>query len=205
MTQEYGPDQLREAREKARRELEALDPSWIASRSGTVYSYADGTFTVPFFGDYHLVSYPGGEVTRADGAPAGGTAEMIVLHYLVGADGTAVAERWVSYRDLPGARYHEPAFVAEVEGPLSRGLAGKLDSLRDWAGRSARLLELPGDVAAAWEVLPRVPLLVIFNEADEEFGASARVLFDISAPGYLPTEDLSVLAEIAVERLLAEI
>ncbi len=205
MTQEYGPDQLREAREKARRELEALDPSWVASRSATTYSYADSTFTVPFFGEDHLVNYPAGEVVRADGGPVGGMVEIIILHYLVGADGTAVAERWVSYRDLPGARYHEPAFVAEVEGPLSHGLAGRLDSLRDWARHGARPLDLPGDVAAAWEVLPRVPLLLIFNEADEEFGASARVLFDISAPGYLPTEDLSVLAEIAVERLLAQI
>ncbi|MEW6553274.1 MAG: DUF3786 domain-containing protein [Actinomycetota bacterium] len=203
MTQEYGPDQLREAREKARRELAALDPSWVSSRSGTLYSYAGGWFTVPFFGEDHRVSYPDGEVTLADGVPASGMAEIIILHYLVGADGTPTAEQWVSYRDLPGARYHEPAFVAEVEGPLSRGLAGRLDSLRDWARHNARHLDLPGDVAVAWEVLPRVPLLIIFNEADEEFGASARVLFDISAPGYLPTEDLSVLAEIAVDRLLA--
>jgi hypothetical protein len=203
MTQEYGPDQLREAKEKALRELDALDPSWIASRSGATFSYVDKAFVVPFFGEDHMVSYPGGGVARADGGPVGGMAEMIILHYLVGADGTAVAEHWVSYRDLPGARYHEPAFIAEVEGPLSRGLAGHLDSLRPWAKRNARPLELPGDMAIAWDVLPRVPLLIIFNEADEEFGASARVLFDISAPGYLPTEDLSVLAEIAVERLMA--
>ena len=160
---------------------------------------------MPFFGEDYSVSYPGGEVRRADGSPAGGTAELIILHYLAGADGTAVDEQWVSYRDLPGARYHEPAFIAEVEGPLSRGLAGRLDPVRDWARRKARPLELPGDIAAAWDVLPRVPLLIIFNEADEEFAASARMLFDASAPSYLPTEDLATLAEMAVERLLNEI
>lgn len=204
MAQEYGPEQLREAREKTRRELAALDPSWTASRSGTAYSFAAGAFSVPLFGEEHHVSYPAGVVTRGDGGPAGGMEELIILHYLVGADGTAVEERWVSYRDLPGARYHEPAFFAEVEGPLSRGLAGRLDPLRDWGARNARPLDLPGDVALAWDVLPRVPLLIIFNEADEEFPASARVLFDASAPCYLPTEDLSVLAEIAAARLLEE-
>lgn len=204
MAQEYGPEQLREAREKARRELAALDPSWAASRSGTAYSFAEGAFSVPLFGEEHLVSYPAGVATRGDGSPAGGMEELIILHYLVGADGTTVEERWVSYRDLPGARYHEPAFFAEVEGPLSQGLTGRLDSLRDWGGRNARPLDLPGDVALAWDVLPRVPLLIIFNEADEEFPASARVLFDASAPCYLPTEDLSVLAEIAADRLLEE-
>ncbi|MDY6795006.1 MAG: DUF3786 domain-containing protein [Actinomycetota bacterium] len=65
-----------------------------------------------------------------------------------------------------------------------------------------RDLDLPGDMALAWDALPRVPLLVIFNEGNEEFPASARVLFDISAPGYLLTEDLSALLEIAAVRIL---
>ena len=204
MTQESGPDQLKEAREKALHELKALDPSWMASRSGASYSFFDQTFKVPFMGEEYTVSYPGGTVTRTDGSPADGAAELIILHYLVGAHGTPVREQWVSYRDLPGARYHEPAFVAEVERPLSLGLAGRLGTLRGWRERNARPVELPGDEAFAWDVLPRVPLLIIFNEEDEEFPASARVLFDASASCYLPTEDLSVLAEVAVERLLKE-
>jgi hypothetical protein len=202
MTTEYGPDQLKEAREKVRRELHLLDPSWIASRSGTDYSFFARTFTVSFFGEEYTVSYPEGVVKRSDGSPAGGMEEILLLHYLVHADGMANTGEWVAYRDLPGARYHEPAFKAEVEGPLSRGLQGRLEALRAWARENARALDLPGDVTAAWEILPRVPLLIIFNEADEEFPASARVLFDITAPNYLPTEDLSVLAELAVQYLL---
>jgi len=205
MTSEYGTDQLREAREKVRSEFARLDPSWMASRSGTVYGFSQCAFTVPFFGDDHTVSYPDGVVTQADGRSAPGMEEIILLHYLVGADGNEVRDVWVSYRDLPGARYHEPAFVAEVEGPLSRGLAGRLEPLRNWAQGNTRPVDLPGDVAAAWYVLPRVPLLIIFNEADEEFAASARVLFDASASGYLPTEDLSVLGELAAQRLLEEL
>ena len=205
MTKENLPDQLREAREKARREFELLDPTWMASRSGTSYSFAGRTFTVPLFGDGYTVSYPAGEVRRADGGEAGGAKGLIILHYLIHAEGIAVKEQWVSYRDLPGARYHEPAFIAEREGPLSRGLEGRLDALREWARDHARSLDLPGDVAVAWDVLPRVPLLIMFHEKDEEFPASARVLFDITAPNYLPTEDLSVLAELAVSRLLGEV
>ncbi len=205
MTTEYGPDQLKEARERLVRELGKSDPSWTASRSGTSYSFREKAFTVPFFGEDLFVSYPSGKVTRAVGRPVNDTEEVVVLHYLVGAGGTPVEEKWISYRDLPGARYHESSYVAEVEGPLSRGLAGHLERLRGWAQRNARVLGLPGDVSMAWEVLPRVPLLVIFNEADEEFPASARVLFDVSASAYLPTEVLSTLAEMAVERLLTEV
>jgi hypothetical protein len=205
MTQENGPDQLRQAREKARKEMSLLDPTWTASRSGTVYSFPRNSFIVPLFGEEHLVSYPDGCAVRADGKQSGGSEELILLHYLAGAGGAAVKEQWVSYRDLPGARYHEPAFYAEAEGPLSRGLSGRLDAFRDWARLHARPTELPGDVAVSWDVLPRVPLLIIFNERDDEFPASARILFDITASDYLPTEDLSVLAELAVHHILGKL
>ncbi len=202
---EEAKDQYREAREKAVGELAAKDPSWMASRAGVEYSYTERRFMVPFLEEALTVSYPGGEVCRAEGESASPEETLIVLHYLVTADGGEVEGRWVAYRDLPGARYHEPAFRADVEMPLSRALEGRLDHLRRWVERHARIADLPGDVAAVWRVLPRLPLLVIFNERDEEFPASARVLFDASAPGYLPTEDLSVLAELAAARIIKEV
>jgi hypothetical protein len=195
-------ESLEQALQKARREFKLLDPAWMASRSGTTYSFPGRLFETAFFGDKYNVAFPGGEVTKKDGGPAGAREGLILLHYLIQADGMAIKESWVAYRDLPGARYHEPAFVAEVERPLSLGLSGYLEELHSWAERNARILELTGDLTFAWEALARVPLLIIFNEKDEEFPASARMLFDISAPNYLPTEDLSVLAEIATHRLV---
>lgn len=205
MALEHTPRELGKAREAAIRKFRLLDPSWMASRSGTFYSYSGRRFIVPFFGERYTVSYPEGEVRREDGSPSGAQEALILLHYLAQADGTQVRGRWVAYRDLPGARYHEPAFAAEVERPLSIGLAGRLEELRKWVSAAARPVDLPGDVAAVWDVLPRVPLLLVFNEADEEFPASARVFFDATAPNYLPTEDLSVLAELAALRVLESV
>jgi hypothetical protein len=198
-------ENLGQALEKARRQFAGLDPTWMASRSGSTYSFPRRSFFVSFFGDVYRVSYPEGAVERQDGSPAGAREGLIVLHYLITADGTPVGGQWIAYRDLPGARYHEPAFAADVERPLSQGLEGRLESLRRWSQDRARQVDLNADIALAWDALPRVPLLIIFNEKDEEFPASARVLFDVSAPNYLPTEDLSVLAEIAVLRLLEEL
>jgi hypothetical protein len=202
---ERDSENLTLALEKARREFKLLDPAWMASRSGCTYSYPRGSFFVSFFGDIYRVAFPKGSVEREVGGYAGGREALIILHYLIQADGTQVRGEGGAYRDLPGARYHEPAFVADVERPLSAGLSGRLKHLRRWSEKSARPIELTGDISLAWDVLPSVPLLIIFNEKDEEFSASARVLFDISAPNYLPTEDLSVLAELATWRLLEEL
>jgi hypothetical protein len=196
---------LKEAREIARRDLELLDPTWIASRSGCTYSYPEGSLFVPFFGETYRVKPDTGEVLRQDGSTAGAREALVVLHYLINADAAAVREEWVAYRDLPGARTHEPAFISDVERPLSQGLSGRLEELQAWSQRHGRPVDIPGDIAAVWDALPHLPLLVIFNERDEEFPASARVLFDITAADYLPTEDLSVLAEIAAMRILEEV
>jgi hypothetical protein len=51
-------------------------------------------------------------------------------------------------------------------------------------------------------VLPRVWLAVVLHLADEEFPASANVLFDASASHYLPTEDLAVLGGMLTGRLI---
>ncbi len=196
-------ENLEQALDKARREIKLLDPTWMASRSGTIYDFATASFSVPFFGEAYRVEYPKGSVLRReDGSQAGDREALIILHYLIQADGTPLKGEWVAYRDLPGARYHEPAFVAEVERPLSRGLAGRLDSLRFWVSIAANPVDIAGDIAFNLFVLPRVSLLIIFNEQDEEFAASARVLFDICAPNYLPTEDLSILAELATAHIL---
>ena len=198
-------ENLEQALNKARRELKLLDPSWIASRSGTTYSFPRQSFFVSLLGNIYHITYPAGMIEKSDGSPAGSREGLIILHYLVQADGMDIKGEWVAYRDLPGARYHEPAFIAEVERPLSMGLSGRLAVLSRWVEVNARMLQLTGDIAFAWEALPRVPLLIIFNEKDEEFPASARMLFDVSAPNYLPTEDLSVLAEIATFRLLEDL
>jgi hypothetical protein len=204
MALDHPAESLKQALEEARRKLRLLDPTWAAFRSGASYSFPSRSFVVNFFGRPYRVTFPEGGVIREDGATAGAREAIILLHYLVHADGSPVEERWIAYRDLPGARYHEPAFAAEAEAPLSTRLAGRLEDLRKWVEGNAQRREISGDLAFVWYVLPRVPLLIIFNERDEEFPASARILFDASAPGYLPTEDLSVLAEIASWRILEE-
>ena len=102
MTQESGPDQLKEAREKALHELKALDPSWMASRSGASYSFFDQTFKVPFMGEEYLSSRRDSTHGRE---PADGAAELITS---ITGGPTYSVEQWVSYRD-PGAHTGRPS------------------------------------------------------------------------------------------------
>ncbi len=192
--------EFEEATRRARGELAGRDPAILAGRAAAAYSFPDRAFTLPCLGGAARVSFPGGEVTL-DGGPAEGALPLIVLHYLLGAQALEPAGEWIAYRDLPGARYHEGAFRAEVEMPLARALQDRAEGMEAWVGEMGLERSGHGGISFVWSVLPRVPLLFILNPADEEFPAEARVFYDATAPSQLPTEDLEALAGIAARRI----
>lgn len=193
--------EFEEATRRARGELARRDPAVMASSAGAVYSYPERSFTLQSMGGEARVSFPGGEVSM-DGEPVEGALPLIILHYLTGARGTEPAREWIAYRDLPGARYHDSSFRAEVELPLAQALQEKAEDIRAWVEKQGLERSDHGSISFIWHALPRVPLLFVLNPADEEFPAEARVFYDATAPSHLPTEDLEVLAELAARRLI---
>ncbi len=196
-------EEFEEATRRACEELARLDPAILAGRTGAAYSFPDHCLTLNFLGRAARISFPGGDVTL-DGEPAAKVERLVILHYLVTTRGDLPVREWVAYRDLPGARYHESAFRAEVELPLAQALGLKADRIRAWVEEQGLERGGHGEISFAWEVLPRVPLLFVLNPADEEFPAEARVFYDASAPSFLPTEDLEALAELAAHRLIED-
>jgi hypothetical protein len=53
--------------------------------------------------------------------------------------------------------------------------------------------------------LPRVPVAVLWWDADDEFPARAELLFDQTAPKHLPIDGSAVLGSWLVTRLIAEV
>jgi hypothetical protein len=188
----YGP-----ALDKARRELATLKPAEAAARAGASFEAQDeqsGSFVLPFLGWLHCVHWPEGIVRRKDhGEEADIATSILLLHYLLTADGTAMASKWIAFRSLPGGLGYDAAFQGRANLRLAHTFGHDLAAF-EAAARSLGGERLSfGDAAFAFRVLPRLWMAVILYLADEEFAASANVLFDGSASHYLPTEDLAVL------------
>jgi hypothetical protein len=151
----------------------------------------------------HRVYWPSGEVERARGAQNVDIAtRIILLHYLLTADGTPLASRWIAFRNLPGGLGYEAAFQKRSGLRLARTFGGDRQALKE-AGRrlGGEPLEF-GDASLLFRALPRVWMAVVLYVEDDEFPASANVLFDAAASHYLPTEDLAVLAGLLSSRLV---
>ena len=194
------------ALQRAQQDLAAREPHLVAARAGVVYrrlTDQSGEFDVPFWGRQLVVAYPDGTVAVAGTEERPPIAEQILtLHYLTTADGVPMANGWVAFRELPGGMGYAPAF----EGRANNRLKGPFGHDAEGFHRAAVALGGErlafGDASYLFRVFPRLWLAVVLYLADEEFGASASVLFDGAASHYLPTEDLAVVGGMLAGRLI---
>lgn len=194
------------ALKKAREDLRQLDPYKAAFCSDTTYraiTDASGLFEIPFWGQICLVHYPDGTVQdEHTGEALPIITQILVLHYLIHADGTPMANHWIAFRELPGGLGYNSAFQGRAEHRLSTEFGHDLEGFV----RAAEALEgeriTYGDAAFLFRIFPRLWMAAILYLADEEFGASASVLFDGSTEHYLPTEDLAVLGGLLAGGLI---
>ncbi|HDN79242.1 MAG: hypothetical protein DRI61_03980 [Chloroflexi bacterium] len=199
----YGP-----ALTKAKRDIAALDPWEAAFKAAVDYretGEGQGEWSVLFWNKRYKVTYPDGKVTEEDtGAVPPFSTLLIILHYLINADGTPLAEHWVSFREFPGGQGYWPVF----QGRTALKLAKTFGRDKEAFEKAARVLggeKLSfGDSSFLFRMFPRLWMAVVLNLADEEFGPSVQVLFDGSAGHYLPTEDLVILGEMLTHRLIRE-
>lgn len=181
------------AYEKARKDMERLNPPVVASMSGA--SFDEGRFTVPFFHRSFTVHIPEVKVAEvASDTPPPRLLEILLMHYLVNADGTPISGMWVTYRHLPGAYLFEQRFTNMALRPLLESFGNDADGFRQAAlSIGGRPMTRTGDAAFRFLALPKIPMGCILYLGDDEVSPSINMLFDAVAPHYLPTEDLSYL------------
>ena len=84
------------------------------------------------------------------------------------------------------------------------GIAAAIASL---GGRPLTSAELATNADAAWviDALPRVPVALLWWDADDEFPARAELLFDRTATNHLPTDGCAIVGSWLTTRLVAEV
>ena len=186
----YGP-----ALEKAQQAFPDLNPVETAARAAV--DYEDGVFLVPFFGTRYQVHWPSGAIQRAsDQEEVDVASRILMLHYLLTADGMPLAAKWIAFRNLPGGLGYDAAFQGRANQRLAHAFGSNLSAF-EAAARALGGEHLDfGDASFSFRLLPRVWLAVVLYLADDEFSASANVLFDGAVSHYLPTEDLAVMGGI---------
>ena len=197
----YGP-----ALEKAVSDLQSLDSWLVALRSDTRYTSltdASGQIEVRFWEKDYIVRCPEISVEEVEtGQEPPIAIKILVLHYLINADGVPLADAWIAFRELPDGRVYDAAFRRRANLRLAQAFGSDLDGFVAAAKALGGVRLAYGDASFLFPMFPRLRLAAVLYLADEEFPASTNVLFDAAASHYLPTEDLAVLGGMLAGRLI---
>ncbi len=191
---------------KAAETLRDMAPEMVAYKSATVYRPrcgGEGEWIVPFWGKEYIVAYPA--ITIHEAGVAGEppiTTQILILHYLVTADGHPPADRWVAFRELPSGLVYDAAFQGRAGQRIAATYGKDKDAFIAAAVSLGGERLTYGDASFMFRLFPRVSLAVVLYLADEEFAANANVLFDAAAAHYLGIEDLAVLGGLLASRLV---
>jgi hypothetical protein len=161
--------------------LRAADPETLCHNAQVQYEAEHRAYVVPFLNAEFLIT-PEDEKTEPLDAPLYPKVDfelcLALLHYLLEAEDIALTQKWISEKDIPSGE------------TFFRGLHRlPTDTLIERFGADAKLFRATadliggtpvdlGDAAYRFEVLPRVPLLVILWEGDDEFEPALHILFD---------------------------
>ena len=115
-----------------------------------------------------------------------------------------LAGNWMSYKDFKDAAPLIRAFYNTVTHPIAETFSGRLTDLEK-AGRSiggyAPVDEFSYDFSMRFDALPKVSMLLLYNDKDDEFPAQCSVLFEKRAEKFLDMECLAMVGMLFVEYL----
>jgi len=193
-------------REHLREKIGNHDFEAIAPGLGLTYTTINGmeALEIPYFERSVTMS--------RTGIVAGGTEELdpwdevLLYNYIFFSGSKPLSGEWVGLESFPNSL---PKRVALEEGCHKRiyqyfaGARPELESACRRLGGIPVLNGHNGDLGFKFTPLPRMPLLLLFWDEDQEegFEAQAKILFDATALDYLDLEGLTFVAEKLADKL----
>ena len=185
-------------------QIAELDFARIAKRLGAEMSGDE--LIIPFLGNPHRVSTQG--LSGPSGNRPGFSVSVVLFKYLLLCpDDDPTEDDWVSFKDFKDAAPFAGSFVNYTEAPLAKYFSGRLKYL-EAACRGSHghppASTFSYDLSMQFNALPKIPVLMLFNDTDEEFAARCAVLFERRAEKYLDMECLAMVGNLLFERLKTE-
>jgi hypothetical protein len=177
------------------------EPQEIAMRAGVKYLEKESEFLVPCLNKEYHVRFPSGEIYCNDDEEIQFDKQILILHYLNSAEGVTLTDQLISFKELPSGQIYINPFHGRAILPLIKFFGEQPEKLITAGLALGGEKADKGDVSVIINLFPRVPFLYVIWLGDDEFPASGNILFDASAPNYLPTEDYAVAGGMIVFEL----
>ena len=190
------------AYELACKKLVSMDPEEVCRKSGAHYMDRD-SIVVNYLNRPYLVNVSSGEISLKDGKEEISLSEKIlILHYLTQAKGIPFTNKLITYGQLQGGRFYCPVFLKRTLEPILKCFGDKPELLLDMAKRLGGHSAPYGDISVNIDAFPFVRIVIILWRGDDEVPPGGNILFDKNITDYLPCEDVAVLSETLIWKLI---
>jgi hypothetical protein len=177
-------------------QLEGLDLASVGEKLGC--DVENNRMIIPLFGRRHRVSGKG-IVDPSGQQPPFDQCVILCKYLLLCPDDPPKDYEWVSYRGLKDSGPLTKYFANDVERAIVEYFKGRVKGLAEASralGGYPPTIDASYDLSSQFDALPRVPLVLLYNDADEEFPAKCSVLFESRAEHYLDAECLAMVGRL---------
>ncbi len=174
-------------------------------RSGARYQVIDSqkVITIEYLNRSYLITLPDIEISLADSNEKVPLRDKIlILHYFLQAKGTISTNKIIAYKELPQGASYFPTFSVRTIKPLLDHFGKEPSRLIDIAKKLGGHKVDYGDVAVTIDAFSNVPITLVLWQGDDEFAPEGSILFDSTISDYLPPEDINILCETIVWKLV---
>jgi hypothetical protein len=184
--------------------IKGMDLEERAKKAGADFQKGEEgeKITIHFFSEPYSIQFPQIEFYSPSKKVVSLVTRILLLHYLIRADGNPLTGKWVAYKDIPGGLLYAGVFARRVTEPLQRKFGKSAKSFKETGIKSGGEPAEVGDASFSFHAFPYVPLQYVLWEGDEEFPPSVQLLFDASVDHYLSLEDIVVLGQVTTGRVI---
>ncbi len=160
-------------------------------------------YTIPFFNSTYTITTD--RIIDANGKTASHAIAVILCKYLLLCPKLPSNDfSLVTYKDFKDAAPYAGGFRNTAENPIASSFENGLPKLEKRCldvGGHPFTTEVSCQLAFKFQALPNIPIILLFNDADEDFPAQATLLFQKNAASYLDMECLAMIASALAYRL----
>lgn len=178
------------------------DPNLISERCNLTFDNDSNAFLIHLMGEPYSIHHPSAEIRDANGGLLEAmNASILLLRYLSEGSYAKPTGKLLTYRDIPWGEVYYPNFQGRCIIRLSRTFGNRIDVFEKAMEKiEAQKIDM-GDSAYKFAFIDNLYVYFILWGGDDEFPASAQILFDDNIPLAFTAEDIAVVGDVSIGKL----
>lgn len=186
--------------------LKKIHPEELVRKSGIKWDKDKQIFSIPYFNKTCSIKYP--EIKFINEEELNDKEKILILHYLIGSSAefqkSKIKEetKLISFKEIETGEIYFPSIETRVYKPIIEKFGNEPEEFL------TKSIKIGGEISdfskfsVKFQIFPEVSTVFVLYPSDEEFPSSCQVLFNSEIREIFEIEDIVIMCEEIVEKLM---